>query len=101
MWEGSPDKSREVAIKLLQKGASEESQVKFLQEAALMGQFSHPNIISLLGVVTLGEPVSASFTISTHVLTTIGGWFCFKVMIVMELMENGDLKENLISMRPT
>ncbi|CAI8026551.1 Ephrin type-B receptor 3 (Fragment), partial [Geodia barretti] len=78
VWEGSPDKSREVAIKLLQKGASEESQVKFLQEAALMGQFSHPNIISLLGVVTLGEPV----------------------MIVMELMENGDLKENLISMRP-
>ena len=39
-------------------------------------------------------------TISTHVLTTIGGWFYFKVMIVMELMENGDLKENLISMRP-
>jgi serine/threonine protein kinase len=78
VWEGSPDKSREVAIKLLQKGASEESQVKFLQEAALMGQFSHPNIVSLLGVVTLGEPV----------------------MIVMELMENGDLKENLISMRP-
>ena len=23
-----------------------------------MGQFSHPNIISLLGVVTLGDPVS-------------------------------------------
>ena len=55
VWEGG--KSRDVAIKLLQSGASEESQIKFLQEAAIMGQFSHPNIISLLGVVTLGEPV--------------------------------------------
>lgn len=24
-----------------------------------MGQFSHPNIVRLLGVVTIGEPVSA------------------------------------------
>ena len=48
----------EVAIKLLQPGASDDDRVKFLQEAAIMGQFSHPNVISLHGVVTLGEPVS-------------------------------------------
>ena len=29
-----------------------------LQEAAIMGQFHHPNIIKLHGVVTVGEPVS-------------------------------------------
>ena len=32
--------------------------IKFLQEAAIMGQFHHPNIIKLHGVVTTGEPVS-------------------------------------------
>lgn len=32
--------------------------VKFLQEAVLMAQFKHPNIISLYGVVSVGEPVS-------------------------------------------
>ena len=29
-----------------------------LQEAAIMGQFHHPNIIKLHGVVTVGEPIS-------------------------------------------
>ena len=50
--------SVEVAVKTLKKGASEEDKVKFLQEAAIMGQFSHPNIVKLYGVVTEGEPVS-------------------------------------------
>ena len=53
-----PSGQRDVAIKVLQPGAQEDSRVTFLKEAAIMGQFSHPNVISLLGVVTLGEPVS-------------------------------------------
>ena len=48
----------ELAVKTLKPGASEEDKVKFLQEAAIMGQFSHSNIITLYGVITLGEPVS-------------------------------------------
>ena len=59
LWQ-CPRGEVEVAIKLLQPGASDDDRVKFLQEAAIMGQFSHPNVISLHGVVTLGEPVSAS-----------------------------------------
>ena len=43
----------EVAIKMLKDGASEEDRVKFLQEAAIMGQFSHPNVVKLYGVVTV------------------------------------------------
>ena len=54
---------QEVAIKQL-SGASEKDTVKFLKEAAIMGQFSHPNIISLLGVVTVGEPVSVLLEIA-------------------------------------
>ena len=50
--------SMEVAVKTLNAGASETEKVKFLQEAAIMGQFSHPNIVKLYGVVTIGEPVS-------------------------------------------
>ena len=50
--------SKNVAIKTLKDDASEEEKVKFLQEAAIMGQFHHPNIIKLYGVVTVREPVS-------------------------------------------
>ena len=48
----------EVAVKTLNNDAKEEDKVKFLQEAAIMGQFHHPNVVKLHGVVTMGEPVS-------------------------------------------
>ena len=37
---------------------SEAEEVKFLQEAAINGQFHHPNVVQLCGVVTVGKPVS-------------------------------------------
>ncbi|KAK5934110.1 hypothetical protein CgunFtcFv8_014533 [Champsocephalus gunnari] len=58
-----------VAIKTLKPGYSEKQRQDFLSEASIMGQFSHPNIIRLEGVVTK-----------------------FKhLMIVTEYMENGAL----------
>ena len=58
VWE-SPYGSTEVAVKMLQPQASDrDKKVKFLQEAAIMGQFLHPNIVKLHGVVTVNEPVS-------------------------------------------
>ena len=50
--------SQLVAVKVLNKGVDEADKVKFLQEAAIMGQFRHPNIMKLYGVVTEEEPVS-------------------------------------------
>ena len=47
----------EVAIKTLRPAANVDIQVKFLQEAAIIGQFKHPNIVKLHGVVTVEEPV--------------------------------------------
>ena len=47
----------DVAVKMLNCKASEEATVRFLQEAAIMGQFRHPNIVRLHGVITVGEPV--------------------------------------------
>ena len=47
----------EVAVKTLKEGSAEEDRVKFLQEAAIMGQFKHYNVVTMYGVVTDGEPV--------------------------------------------
>ncbi|XP_030634411.1 ephrin type-A receptor 4 [Chanos chanos] len=58
-----------VAIKTLKAGFTEEQRRDFLSEASVMGQFDHPNIIHLEGVVTKCKPV----------------------MIVSEYMENGSL----------
>ena len=48
----------QIAVKLLKAGASKIDKVKFLQEAAIMAQFRHPNVVSLFGVVSKTEPVS-------------------------------------------
>ena len=46
---------QDVAVKTLTDSANT---VKFLQEAAIMAQFKHPNILTLHGVVSVGDPVS-------------------------------------------
>ena len=56
MW-SSPQNSVDVAVKTLKPGSSELDKIKFLQEAAINGQFRHPNVVKLLGVVTIGQPV--------------------------------------------
>ena len=55
----------EVALKTLKEGSSELDKVKFLQEAAIMAQFRHPNIVTLHGVVSDKEPVSVC-TVDLH-----------------------------------
>ena len=55
-WQ-SPKGVINVAIKQLHVRTSEEEKIKFLQEAAINGQFRHPNVVQLMGVVTIGEPV--------------------------------------------
>ena len=55
----SPNGEVEVAVKTLKEGSGEEDRVKFLQEAAIMGQFKHPNVVEMYGVVTQGKPVSS------------------------------------------
>ncbi|MEQ2281224.1 Ephrin type-A receptor 3 [Ameca splendens] len=44
-----------VAIKSLKAGYSDKQRRDFLSEASIMGQFDHPNIIRLEGVVTKCE----------------------------------------------
>ena len=57
VWQ-SPMGAMDVAVKQLQPGTSQKETIMFLQEAAINGQFRHPNVVQLMGVVTVGEPVS-------------------------------------------
>ena len=49
---------KEVAVKTMENGASEEDRVKFLQEAAIMGQFKNPYILKIYGALITSQPVS-------------------------------------------
>uniref|UniRef100_A0A3P8XY58 receptor protein-tyrosine kinase n=1 Tax=Esox lucius TaxID=8010 RepID=A0A3P8XY58_ESOLU len=62
-------KENYVAIKTLKGGYTDKQRRDFLSEASIMGQFQHPNIIHLEGVITASCPV----------------------MILTEFMENGAL----------
>ncbi|XP_065899943.1 uncharacterized protein [Dysidea avara] len=74
--DGSAD-PMQVAVKTLNSECSESDRVKFLREAAIMGQFQHNNVVQLHGVVTEEE----------------------NMMIVLEYMSKGDLQELLFKMK--
>ena len=50
----------EVAVKTLEGRTSAKEIVKFLQEAAIMGQFNHPNIVKIMGIIVNEPKVSCS-----------------------------------------
>ena len=77
LWtDGSVD-PKQVAVKTLNSNCSDSDRVKFLREAAIMGQFQHSNVVQLHGVVTEEE----------------------NMMIVLEYMPKGDLREFLLDMK--
>ena len=65
----------EVAVKTLNEQSNEKDKLRFLQEAAIMCQFDHQNVIKLHGVVTEAP-----------------------IMIVLEYMSRGDLRDFLIGL---
>ena len=69
--------STEVAVKILNEQSNDKEKLRFLQEAAIMCQFDHQNVIKLHGVVTEAS-----------------------IMIVLEYMSRGDLRELLINLQP-
>ena len=69
--------SKEVAVKTLNQRASQKDKIKFFQEAALMAQFIHDNVIRTYGMVTT-DPA----------------------MIILEYAKKGDLRGCLISLQP-
>ena len=75
-WTPSPHKEVEVAIKTLNSDASDKDRLRFIQEAAIMCQFDHENVIKLYGVVTDAPR-----------------------MIVLEYMSRGDLRNLLLQIK--
>ncbi|XP_078698808.1 proto-oncogene tyrosine-protein kinase ROS-like isoform X2 [Branchiostoma floridae x Branchiostoma belcheri] len=67
-----------VAVKTLHKGATDQEKGDFLKEAHLMSQFKHGNIVALRGVCLDNNPQ----------------------YIILELMDQGDLKSYLHANRP-
>ncbi len=57
MWTVSAEEPITIAIKQLLASSSTVDRVKLLQEAAIMGQFFHPNVVKLYGLITLTNPV--------------------------------------------
>ena len=54
---------REVAVKSLADGSTEEKRIQFLQEAVIMGQFKHPNVITLHGVLLERKTVKVNVVV--------------------------------------
>lgn len=54
-------KEKEVALKTLMKGLDMDY-IKLLQEAVIMVQFQHKNVLSLYGVARSGETVSELYS---------------------------------------
>ena len=79
LWSNGSTDPVQVAVKTLNLQCSESDRVKFLREAAIMGQFVHNNVEQLHGVVTEEE----------------------NMMIVLEYMSKGDLQEFLINLKDT
>lgn len=67
-----------VAVKMLKEDASSDMQVDFEREACLLAEYSHPNIVKLLGVCAVGHPMCLLF----------------------EFMARGDLNEYLRTCSP-
>ena len=74
LWSNGSTDPVQVAVKTLNSQCSESDRVKFLREAAIMGQFVHNNVVQLHGVVTEEE----------------------NMMIVLEYMPKGDLRNYLL-----
>ena len=70
MWKDGT-RSVPVAVKLLKEGASEVDKVKFLQEAAIMAQFKHPNVVSLYGVVSKDQSVCNLHIINLFIIVMV------------------------------
>ncbi|KAL4719210.1 hypothetical protein ACJJTC_019400, partial [Scirpophaga incertulas] len=66
------------AVKTVNEHATDRERIEFLNEASVMKAFDTSHVVRLLGVVSRGQPT----------------------LVVMELMEKGDLKSYLRSHRP-
>ena len=64
-WKGKK-RDLDIVVKSLKRNAPQEEKIKLLQEAAIMDQFHHPNILQFYGVVNEEATVSTAIIIRTN-----------------------------------
>ena len=74
IWNDSNGMIFEVALKSVKRGASMEERVKLLQEAAIMAQFRHPNVLQSYGVVAQPDLVKKKGLVAYHATKIIAGF---------------------------
>ncbi|XP_023564094.1 tyrosine-protein kinase Fer isoform X2 [Octodon degus] len=57
VYKGTLKDKTAVAVKTCKEGLPQELKIKFLQEAKILKQYDHPNIVKLIGVCTQRQPV--------------------------------------------
>ncbi|KAL6088856.1 hypothetical protein STEG23_022679, partial [Scotinomys teguina] len=57
VYKGTLKDNTEVAVKTCKEDLPQEFKIKFLQEAKILKQYDHPNIVKLIGVCTQRQPV--------------------------------------------
>ena len=73
-----------------------------LQEAVTLGQLCHPNIVRLFGITLPERPVSvltAIYTVASVRIIVGHLLVCSLQCLVVELLDKGDLKSHLQSLR--
>lgn len=88
----------DVALKTLPKNEKTEDKLKLLQEATIMGQFSHPNVVQLYGIVSFGQPVSIESMLASAAIYSV--FMTLQLILVMEYMAKRDLKKYLLQLKP-
>ena len=95
IYSESPTHQLHVAAKTLKQSCDTVDKIRFLQEAAIMGQFHHKNIVKLYGVVVDETPVNKCTCYETICICEPKTWnrYCcgedipFVVAIFFELYE--------------
>ncbi len=71
LWSRIENTQEIVAIKKIEGGVSDEERIIFLKEAVIMGQFNHPNIVKILGIVADSTEVSQERSAYNNILVLI------------------------------
>ena len=117
-WWNNGERMVEVALKRPKQGASgSNAKIKLLQEAAILGQFKHPRVTKVYGIVLQSDPVRMTGTcmcihciclcsmkrtvldILMFLLSLLKKQYNMQVMMIMEYLHNGDLCRHLNDIR--
>lgn len=87
------DGEKEVAIKSLHRETGSGNRIKCLQEAAIMAQFHHPNIVLLHGIIIDEERNVREYSRVDMLIM----FFSLQISLIMEFLHGGDLNEILVN----